>query len=157
MVPSTIFNLPISTGQIPEIWHKVIIIPILKSGKDNSFGKNWHTISQPCRAAKTLEEHLLPKSHRAQHGAQHGLRSKHLTCTALLMITADIAAGFSRKKAGSPNSAHRARSDSYTQQFGPSSSARLCIQHQHTDNNPSLALQLYAEQTCKSSSSATII
>ena len=30
--------------------------------------------------------------------AQHGFRPKHLTCTALSTITADIAAGFSRKK-----------------------------------------------------------
>ena len=45
------------------------------------------------------------------HPAQHGFRPKHLTCTALSTITADIAADFSRKKAGSPNSIGRARSD----------------------------------------------
>ena len=36
------------------------------------------------------------------HHAQHGFRPKHLICTALLTITTDIAAGFSRK-----NPAHR--------------------------------------------------
>ena len=33
---TNIFNLSIATGQIPEIWHKVIIVPILKPGKDNN-------------------------------------------------------------------------------------------------------------------------
>ena len=38
---TNIFNLSISTGQIPEIWNNAIIIPILKPGKDNNIGKNW--------------------------------------------------------------------------------------------------------------------
>ena len=48
----------------------------------------------------TLEKLLLPKilTHILFHPAQHGLRPKHSTCTALSTITADIAAGFSRKK-----------------------------------------------------------
>ena len=97
---TNIFNLSISTGQMPEIWHKAIIIPILKSGKDNNIGKNWRQISLLCPAAKTLEELLLPKilKHVHFHPAQHGIRPKHSTCTALSTITADIAAGFSRKK-----------------------------------------------------------
>ena len=48
---TNIFNLSISTGQIPEIWHKAIIIPILKPGKDNNIGKNWRPISLLCPAA----------------------------------------------------------------------------------------------------------
>ena len=43
------------------------------------------------------------------------------------------------------------RSDSCIRQCGLSTTARLCPQHQHTLNNPSLALQLYAEQTSQSS------
>ena len=43
---------------------------------------------------------MLPKilTHIPFHPAQHGIRLKHSTCTALSTITADIAAGFSRKK-----------------------------------------------------------
>ena len=43
---------------------------------------------------------LLQKilTHIPFHPAQRDLRSKHSTCTALSMITADIAAGFSGKK-----------------------------------------------------------
>ena len=51
-----------------------------------------------------------------------------------------------KKKAGSPNNACRARSDSCIRQCGPSTTARLCHHHQHTFNNPSLAQQLCAKQ-----------
>ena len=56
-----------------------------------------------------------------------------------------------KKKALSPNSARRVRFDSCIRQFGPSRTTRLCLQHQHTGNNPSLAKQLHAEQTSQSS------
>ena len=66
---TNIFNLSISTGQIPGIWHKAIIIPILIPGKDN-IGKN----SLLCPTAKSLEKLLLPKivTHIPFHPAQHG-------------------------------------------------------------------------------------
>ena len=93
------FNLSISTGKISKIWHKAIVIPILKPGKDNNIGKNWRPISILCPTAKTLERLLLPKILTIPfHPAQHGFRPKHSTCTALSTITADIAAGFSIKK-----------------------------------------------------------
>ena len=50
-----ILHLIISTGQISEIWHKAIIIPNVKPGKDNNIGMNWRPISLLCPAAKTLE------------------------------------------------------------------------------------------------------
>ena len=91
---TSIFNLSISTGQITEISHKAIIIPVLKPGKDNNIGKNWRPISLLCPAAKMLEKLLLPKilAHIYFHTAQHGFRPKHST------ITTNIAVGFSRKK-----------------------------------------------------------
>ena len=78
----------------------MIIIPILKPGKDNNIGKNWRPISLLCPAAKTLDKLLLPKirTRIPFHPAQHGFCLKHSTCTALSTITADIAAGFSIKK-----------------------------------------------------------
>ena len=157
---------------MPEIWHKAIIIQILKHGKDNNIGKNWRPISLLCPAAKTPEELLLHKipthnpsysaqlGFRAKHStctAQHGIRAKHSTCTALSTITADIAAGFSRNKAGSPNSASRARSDCCILQYVPSTTDRSHLQHQHTLNNPSLVPQQHAEQTSQCSFSAKVI
>ena len=96
---SNIFNLSMSTGQKPEIWHKAIVIPILKPGKDNNIGKNWRQISLLCPESKTQEELLLPKilTHIPFHPAQHGFRPYHSTCTALSTISADISAGLSRK------------------------------------------------------------
>ena len=74
--------------------------PILKPGKDDNICKNWRTISILCPAAKMLEKLLLTKilTHIPFHPAQHGFWPKHSTCTALSTITANIAAGFSRKK-----------------------------------------------------------
>ena len=74
--------------------------PDHKTGKDNNIGKNWRPISLLYAAAKTLETLLLSKilTHIPFHPAQHGLRPKHSSRTALSTITADIAAGFSRKK-----------------------------------------------------------
>ena len=59
-----------------------------------------------------------------------------------------------KEKAASPNSARRARSDICIRQCGPSTTARLWLQHQLTGNSPSLVLQLHAEQTSQSSFSA---
>ena len=97
---TNIFNLKISTGQIPETWRKAIIITILKAGMDNNIGKNQRQISLLSPAANALAKLMLPKilTHIHFHPAQNGLRQKHSTCTALSTITADIAAGFSRKK-----------------------------------------------------------
>ena len=90
----------------------------------------------PCSTwpfAKILDMHCTVDDHRRQ-------------CCRLL-----------KKKSGSHNIVHHARSASCIRQCGPSTTARLCLQHQHIGNNLSLALQLYAEQTSQSSSSATRI
>ena len=57
---TNILNLSISTGLIPEIWHKAIFNPILKPDMENNIGKNWCQISLLCPAAKTLENLPLP-------------------------------------------------------------------------------------------------
>ena len=100
---TSIFNLSIKAGHMPEIWHKAIIIPILKPGKDSVFSKNWRPISLLSQAAKTLEKILLPKipTHIPFHPAQHVPWPKHSTCTALSTITVDFSvrkACFSGKK-----------------------------------------------------------
>ena len=49
-----IFILSISTGQIPGIWHKAIIIPILKPGSDINIGMNWqYTDTHPFPSCST--------------------------------------------------------------------------------------------------------
>ena len=132
-----------------------ITIPILKPGKDHNIGHNWRPISLRCPAAKTLENLLLPEywhtSLSTLLNMAFGRNTRHaLHCRR----SPPILQPASQEKAGSPNSACRARSDSCIRQCGPSATARLCPQHQHSLNNPSLALQLYAEQTSQSSFSA---
>ena len=104
---TNIFILSISTGQIPEIWLKAIIILILKRGKDSNISKYWRPISLLCPAAKTLEELLLPKvlTHIHFHPAQHGFHPKHSACTALSTITCRHYFRLLKNKAGSTNSA----------------------------------------------------
>ena len=80
-----------------------------------------------CLSAETLDMHCTVSDH-----------CRH--CCRLL-----------KKNAGSTNSAHRTRSDSSIRQCGLITTARLFLQHQHTINNPSMALQLYAELTSQSS------
>ena len=132
-----------------------MIIQIIKPGMDNNIGKNRRPISLLYPAAKTLEKLLLPKilTHSPFHPANHGYRPKHSTVDDHSRHCCQL----HKKKTDSPNSTHRARSDSCIRQCGPSTTARLCLQHQHTGNNLSLALQLYAEQTSQSSFSATRI
>ena len=80
---------------------------------------------------------------------------KHSTCTALSTITADIAAGFSRKKP-----AHRTVliALDHTAAFDNVEHQQLldCVFNTNIGNNPS-AIQLYAEQTSQGSFSNTRI
>ena len=60
---TNIFNLSISTGQIPDIWHEVIIIPFPKPGKNCKFDKNWRPFSLQYPAANELENLIQPKKY----------------------------------------------------------------------------------------------
>ena len=73
--------------------------PDSKTKQRLHIGKNWRPIHLLCPAAKTLEWLRQPNMLTLIpfHFAQHGLRPKHPTCTALSNITANIAAGFSIK------------------------------------------------------------
>ena len=41
---TALFNLSVTTCQVPVIWRSSLIIPILKSGKDTSQGTSYRTI-----------------------------------------------------------------------------------------------------------------
>ena len=68
-----IFNPSISTGQIPEIWHKAIVFPFLKPGKDSSNDKNWRHISLLCSASKTLVKLLVSKMLTQSTSTMHNM------------------------------------------------------------------------------------
>ena len=52
---TALFNLSVTTCQIPAIWKSSLIIPIPKPGKDTSQGTSYRPISLLCPAAKVME------------------------------------------------------------------------------------------------------
>ena len=83
---TALFNLSVTTCQIPAIWKSSLIIPIPKPGKDTSQGTSYRPISLLCPAAKVMESLLLPTVNKYLHPAQdqHGFRREHSTTSALL-------------------------------------------------------------------------
>ena len=95
-----IFNLSISTSQLPSIWKTSIIIPLPKPGKEPSESTSYRPVSLLCPAVKCLERLILPtlKEHLDVPDFQHGFRSKHSTVSALNDLNQDISDGFNQKK-----------------------------------------------------------
>ena len=99
---SALFNLSVTTCQIPAIWKSSLIIPRAKPGKGHlsrNFGSD-RPISLLCPAAKVLEFLILPTINKYLQPApdQHGFRPDHSTTSALLQMTTDIAMGFNQRK-----------------------------------------------------------
>ena len=76
---TTLFNLSVTTRQIPAIWKSSLIIPIPKPGKATSQGTSYRPISLLYPATKVLESLLLPTINKYLLPAQdqHGLRREH--------------------------------------------------------------------------------
>ena len=145
---ANIFNLSISTGQIPEIWHKAIIDnpdSITRQG----LATNYFTVTSGQNAGKAPVDQNTDTHPFPPRSTWHSVETLDMHCT--VDDHRRHCCRLLKKNAGSPTSARRARSDSCIRQCGPSTTSPLCLQHQHTGNNPSLALQLYAEQMSQSS------
>lgn len=93
-----IFNLSLSSCQIPSIWKCSTIIPLLKPSKDPSESKSYRPVSLLCPAIKILERLVLPtlEEHLEIPDFQHGFRAKHSTMTALHDLNQAIATGFNQ-------------------------------------------------------------
>ena len=52
---TALFNLSVTTCQVPAIWKSSLSIPIPKPGKDTSIGTSYRPISLLCPAAKVLK------------------------------------------------------------------------------------------------------
>ena len=83
---TTLFNLSVTTCQIPAIWKSSLIIPIPKPGKDTSVGTSHRPISLLCQAAKVLESLILSIINKYLQFVpdQHGFRLYYLIISALL-------------------------------------------------------------------------
>ena len=97
---TALFNLSVTTCQIPAICSSSLIIPIPKPGKDTSVGTSYLAISLLCPAAKVLESLILHTINKYLHPVpdQHGFRPDHSTTSALLQMTPYIAMGFNQRK-----------------------------------------------------------
>ena len=97
---TALFNLSVTTCQIPAIWKSSMIIPIPKPGKDTSIGTSYRSISLLCPAAKVLESLILPTINKYIQPApdQHCFRPDHSTTSALLQMKTDIAMGFNWRR-----------------------------------------------------------
>ena len=102
-----ICNLSISQAEIPDIWKKAIIIPLLKAGKPAELGKSYRPISLLCPASKVLERLILPHltATLTPNNTQHGFRSMRSTTTALLPLSTMVAVGFNQQKPASRTAA----------------------------------------------------
>ena len=56
---TALFNLSVTTCQIPAIWESSLIIPISKPGMDSSVGTSYWPLSLLCPVAKVLESLIL--------------------------------------------------------------------------------------------------
>ena len=97
---TTLFNLSVTTCQIPVIWKSSLTIIIPKPGKDTSQGTSYRPISLLCPAEKVLDYLLILTINKYILPApdQHGFRPKHSTTSALIQLTTDIAMGFNQRK-----------------------------------------------------------
>ena len=97
---TALFNLSVTTCQIPTIWKSSMIIPIPKPGKNTSLGTSYRPISLFCPAAKVLDSLILPTINKYLQPApdQYGFRPDHSTTSALLQMTTAIAMGFNQRK-----------------------------------------------------------
>ena len=95
-----IYNLSMSTAQLPTIWKTSIIIPLPKPGKDPSDSNSYRPVSLLCPAIKVLERLILPDLQTTLPipDFQHGFRPKYSTISALNDLNQDINSGFNKSK-----------------------------------------------------------
>ena len=97
---TNLFNLSLSSADIPSIWKQATIITIPKAGKPRDLGTSYRPISLLPPAVKVLERLLLPQLtfHLPLAESQHGFRSQRSTTSALLPLVQKVAEGFKQPK-----------------------------------------------------------
>ena len=97
---TSIFNQSVTHNQIPTIWKRSKIIPLLKPGKSPTQSSSFRPITLLCCLSKALETLMLtrtsPYMPTVKH--QHGYKKQHSTTTYLTNLTQFILDGFNLKK-----------------------------------------------------------
>ena len=95
-----LFNLSVSNADLPVIWKRASIIPILKPNKPPSLSTSYRPISLLSPSIKILERLLLPflNASLPSSSSQHGFKAAHSCTTALLPISTRVANGFNEEK-----------------------------------------------------------
>lgn len=93
------FNISVTTGEIPYIWKKGHVIPLPKPGKDHNKPDGFRPVSLISPVVKVLERLMLPQlqQHLRAPSHQHGFTKLRSTTTALTTIHQFITAGLNRK------------------------------------------------------------
>ena len=95
-----IFNLSIKTSQIPQICKCLVIIPMLKPGKDRNDWNYYHPVSLLCPAIRIMEQVILPilEKRLPVPDVLHRFRKMHSTVRVVHDFNQDICYGFNKKK-----------------------------------------------------------
>uniref|UniRef100_A0A3Q3IMY9 Reverse transcriptase domain-containing protein n=1 Tax=Monopterus albus TaxID=43700 RepID=A0A3Q3IMY9_MONAL len=100
---SYVFNLSLSSNEIPVIWKSAFVLPLLKEG-DPSEVNNYRPISKLCVLAKILEKIVSDQlkgfleSNYILSPFQSGFRKQHSTVTATLKFLNDVLQALDCKK-----------------------------------------------------------
>ena len=95
-----LFNLSYAHANLPAIWKRAIILPLLKPDKPKDQGPSYRPISLLCPASKVMERLMLPLilPHLHTSDSQHGYRAKRSTTTALLPLAHQVASGINQNR-----------------------------------------------------------
>ncbi len=89
-----LFNLSLTTKEIPQIWKSAFVVPLLKGGVPTLLD-NYRPISKLCILSKLLESFISKQLTQYLHSHkllinQSGFRKKHSTITAVLKVLNDL-------------------------------------------------------------------
>uniref|UniRef100_A0A669B412 Reverse transcriptase domain-containing protein n=1 Tax=Oreochromis niloticus TaxID=8128 RepID=A0A669B412_ORENI len=99
---SILFNLSITTKEIPSVWKSAFVLPLLKGG-DPSVLTNYRPISNLCVLSKIMESLVCDQlkeflySNDIVSKFQSGFRKKHSTNTATMKVINDIIMALDKK------------------------------------------------------------
>ena len=95
-----LYNLSVAQANLPAIWKRATVLPVLKPGKSADEGVSYRPISLLCPASKILEKLIHPylKESFALDESQHSFWSRRPTTSALLPLVTTVADGFNKAK-----------------------------------------------------------